>query len=377
MMDEFAIHRAAKDGNLEMVRHLLEQRVTLDSRDDYGLTPLHWAADEGWCEVVQLLISNKCDLDVKDAEGQTPLVQVAFSGKKVVVDLLLKSGAQVNYADDYNRTLLHWASFNGWLDIVQRIVDNKGADLNDADTHGWTPFMFAVRQGHEDVAKLLVEAGTDIHRSDVLKRTALHLAAYWGYSKVVQVLLEQDGLDLNPQDKDGETPLHKACYVYVACKACYSRQDVVKQLLVAGADTAVKNNDGDTPLSLGIKENLPLEDIRLFLQRGTFFDDYDYALILRRPIVKETVLKDADLCTQSIVNKFHHQTLPALKTSIFAEKLPSIDKFKLNARQIGDVENFVRYDIQANTFCNIVKVKPMALSALCIQSLVAYLSTMK
>jgi ankyrin repeat protein len=93
----------------------------------------------------------------------------------------------------------------------------------------------------------------------------------------VKLLLER-GVDPNTQDKDGDTPLHKAAYKgYV---------DVVKLLLEHGADPNIKNKSGITPLYWAVFRG-HVEVVKLLLEHGAFAvktpeDNHDgYVNILR------------------------------------------------------------------------------------------------
>ncbi len=48
------------------------------------------------------------------------------------------------------------------LDRVKFLV-GKGADVNQADSQGWTPLLSAARQRHDDMIKLLIELGADVN----------------------------------------------------------------------------------------------------------------------------------------------------------------------------------------------------------------------
>ena len=70
--------------------------------------------------------------------------------------------------------------------------------------------------------------------------TALFKAAHKGHSAVVQELLKyRPMLGILP---NGETSLHAACL--------FGHLPIVKQLIVAGSDIMIKNQDGLTPLQV-------------------------------------------------------------------------------------------------------------------------------
>eukprot|EP01111_Echinosteliopsis_oligospora_P019004 TRINITY_DN898_c0_g1_i1.p1 TRINITY_DN898_c0_g1~~TRINITY_DN898_c0_g1_i1.p1 ORF type:complete len:459 (+),score=145.02 TRINITY_DN898_c0_g1_i1:86-1378(+) len=73
-------------------------------------------------------------------------------------------------------------------------------------------------------------------------RSALHKAAFWGHTAMVEYLANECKLDLNVQDNYGDTALHDACK--------FGHVPVVKALLAARANTTIKNKEGKTALQL-------------------------------------------------------------------------------------------------------------------------------
>lgn len=63
-------------------------------------------------------------------------------------------------SSDEGVTALMIAAKEGDSITAERII-SEGYDLNEQSAYGWTAMMFASWQGHEDVVRLLVEAGAD------------------------------------------------------------------------------------------------------------------------------------------------------------------------------------------------------------------------
>ncbi|KAI3639867.1 hypothetical protein MIR68_002181 [Amoeboaphelidium protococcarum] len=80
--------------------------------------------------------------------------------------------------NEYNSnglTPLCQASSLGFLNIVRQLLDN-GADINKADQQqGWSPYMWAVNNGHDNVAAYLAQCGAD---TDMTSRTVLQYSVY-------------------------------------------------------------------------------------------------------------------------------------------------------------------------------------------------------
>ncbi len=102
---------------------------------------------------VSELISRGAQVNVKKGpNGFTPLHMAAFVGDVDVCLCLLDGGADVGITDNSGRTPLHWAAFHGHLKACLYLRSNKA---NVADNSGNTPLDLAVKEGNEDVVKLL------------------------------------------------------------------------------------------------------------------------------------------------------------------------------------------------------------------------------
>lgn len=108
-------------------------------------------------------------------------------------------------------TVLKWAASSGRTDIVRRILqDSSKAEKNTlAPVQSGQALLVSIKNGHEEAATLLIEAGEGLFYVDGDHATLLHYAARAGQSTIIKLLLEK-GLSLNSKDKDGRTALDYA-----------------------------------------------------------------------------------------------------------------------------------------------------------------------
>ena len=101
------------------------------------------------------------------------------------------------------------AAMNGNIEAVTQHLA-AGADVNVKDDNwGATPLHFAARNGHKDVAELLVVKGAAMNTKDDDGRTPLHLVAGTGHNEITELLIAK-GADVNAKDKRSFTPLDEA-----------------------------------------------------------------------------------------------------------------------------------------------------------------------
>ena len=146
---------ACDGGHLETIRLLLERGAPVDKR--YGLwRVLHNASSNGQIEVVRLLLQYKVDVNLADG-GKWTALHWAINHTKLV-ELLLEYGADVNARSVTGATPLHSASKKGCRDTVQ-ILLRHGADVHLRIAGNLTAFQIATSDGHIEVAQLLLEHG--------------------------------------------------------------------------------------------------------------------------------------------------------------------------------------------------------------------------
>ncbi|KAK0636629.1 hypothetical protein B0T17DRAFT_86028 [Bombardia bombarda] len=87
------LHTAAKRGNCEIVKMLLDHNADINERNDKGMTALHIAIEHNQGKVVMLLLQNGVDVNATDNEGHTALSLAVNNNCEAGVRLFLLHGA--------------------------------------------------------------------------------------------------------------------------------------------------------------------------------------------------------------------------------------------------------------------------------------------
>jgi ankyrin repeat protein len=107
------------------------------------------AARQGDREAVRSLLNSRAKVDVPGADGMTALIWAAYRNDVQMADLLLRAGADVKAANEYGATALYAAAANADSAMAAKLLA-AGADA-DADAHllsGETPLMVAGHRGN-------------------------------------------------------------------------------------------------------------------------------------------------------------------------------------------------------------------------------------
>ena len=108
----------------------------------------------------------------------------------------------------------------------------------------------AAEEGDIEAVKKHLAAGANKNvRAGKWRDTPLHRAAFWGYTEVVELLINNE-VDVNAKDKYGCTPLHDA--------AEYSHLEIAEMLINRAPDMNALDNNGDTPFDLANGETADL-----------------------------------------------------------------------------------------------------------------------
>jgi ankyrin repeat protein len=195
------LHLAASRGNKDLVQLLIAAGAEVDAKDSRGRNALFWAA-AGDCRIrgksypwrvvpvgklslpntgglrqsrdftagARLLIAHGAKVNSADRDGATPLHAAAISGQKDLAAVLIVNRAKINARTNMECTPLHWAASAGHKDIVDLLIAN-GAEVNAVtilpkyqrrEFHGHTALYYAIKEGHDEVAKRLRKYGAKL-----------------------------------------------------------------------------------------------------------------------------------------------------------------------------------------------------------------------
>ena len=137
--------------------------------------------------------------------------------------------------------VLHDAACRGDLEALKSIISENHDIINTQNDKGETALYCAIENGHQMVAKFLVEVcGADVGIVCTHGTIALHAAILRGGNlETVQLLTTNDTLNVLSQ-RMGQSPINLA--------ARFGHESFVNFLLDQGADFTLPNFAGETPL---------------------------------------------------------------------------------------------------------------------------------
>ena len=261
-----AVMWAAANDDLELVRALIAAKANVTLKNHFGTTALTEAAIIGSEKVLDALLKAGADPNTRNPEGETPLMAVARSGKVAAARRLLEAGADVNATEAFGgQSALMWAAAQGQAEMVQ-LLASKGADLNargvvrqwerkviteprpkDMNKGGFTPLLYAAREGCVDCVRNLIAAGADPDLEDPERITPLNMALMNLHFETAAALIK-GGADVNKWDLFGRSPIYMAADVstlpmkgngamaVLPSEDSVTALDVAKLLLEAGAN---------------------------------------------------------------------------------------------------------------------------------------------
>jgi uncharacterized protein len=147
---------------------------------------------------VKRMVDAGADVETRDAENASLLMLAAHAGDLPMVKLLIESGADVNAGDERGWAPLAKAVYNpeskrGFADVVQTLID-AGANIEAAIGYGVRPLMLAAGYGETAVVEVLLQAGADVLACNEGGYTALMMVKQKHYVDVINLLHEAEQL---------------------------------------------------------------------------------------------------------------------------------------------------------------------------------------
>lgn len=312
---------AAASGHKAMVELLLSHGADINATSQSvfgGGTALYSAVDRGYEAVTEALLAAHADVNAANNSGETPLFLAVKNGNTRIAQMLLAAGANPNIGSALDRAA--WIS----PEMVNLLLA-AGADANTTNNQGWTPLSNAAEYGTPEIVKVLLAAKADPNGGTV---SAPLLCAIDKQNTSSAELLLQAGADPNLEGvTDGNlrhvdhiaTPLWAAVslnqlamvQLLLKYKAdpnsfqidhtpvifrAVDKTNILQELLNAGANPNVTENNGRTPLSLAAEEHLP-EAVTILLAAkadpngGTYGTPLTAAVHARDPVAVKLLLQ--------------------------------------------------------------------------------------
>jgi len=142
--------------------------------------------------------------------------------------------------------MIHLAVAKGNLETVKMLIARKvNVNFSAINNNGYTPLHIAARQGFAEICEELLKSGAKASATCDDGNTSLHLASIEKRLEIVRVLLKNREtanrrIDINAQNKMGETPLHMVSYI--------GDVEIAKELITAGADKDIQDHRNHAPL---------------------------------------------------------------------------------------------------------------------------------
>jgi ankyrin repeat protein len=231
-----ALTFAAREGDLESAKHLIDAGANVNQTTEYEWTPLLTATNNRHYRLGSFLISRGADVNLANKGGWTPLY-LATDNRNIEGGDYPVPKPDMDHLEYIRLLLDHGADPN--LRAKDNTLTRTIFTMQWFYEAGCTPFVRAAQSSDTELMQLLVDYGADPFLVTDNADTALTAAAGIGWVEgvtyerspkenveAVRMLLDL-GLDANGANREGRTPLMGA--------ALKGRNEVVEMLVAAGA----------------------------------------------------------------------------------------------------------------------------------------------
>ncbi|MFN0184265.1 MAG: ankyrin repeat domain-containing protein [Aquabacterium sp.] len=194
-----ALLDAARRGDADAVRRLLDHGAAIDTRDGARRTPLLLAVQAGHDAVAQLLVERGADINAQDEIDDSAFLLAGARGRTAMLRAMLLPPTGSPDRPDYSRrnryggSALIPACHYGHVDTVRLLLQHSRIDVDHVNRLGWTALLEAVILGdggprHAEIVRLLLAHRADPSRADAQGVTPLAHARQRGQAAVAALL---------------------------------------------------------------------------------------------------------------------------------------------------------------------------------------------
>ncbi len=181
--------------NSQKLAEVIFDSIDINSKDQYGYTPLIHAVITGEEKTISLFLDQGADINSTDNDGNTPLICACLMYPKIA-QLLIDRGASIQHKNKRGYDALFIATLNNQKEVVDILLSQEDINLNSIDTHNNTPLILAAEKGYLEITEsLLNQEKIDINFQNKYGYTALMRACQNRYPAIIMALLKKQSLE--------------------------------------------------------------------------------------------------------------------------------------------------------------------------------------
>ncbi len=295
---------ATKKGNIDFLKLLIKKEVDYKSLNQEGGNAFLFATQGGRgysnpLAVYEYLKSLGLEPNIVTKDGYTPLHRLAYSNTDpAIFDFFLIAGADVNQKDAEGNTPFLNAASRNELAMVKLLSKNV-KDFNTTNNDGQSALMLAVQRNSPEVVEFLLDKGSEVEVYTEHSRSAKdnkgntmahYLVESYDSSKPDEFdsklkLLQEKGVKMNAKQAEGNTLFHLA--------AKNNDLELLKRLSAFNIDVNAKNDEGLTALHLAAMKAENDEMMKYLISKGantkikTDFEETVYDLASENELLKK------------------------------------------------------------------------------------------
>ena len=112
LVNETALHDAVRAKDLDLIKYLIKQGITVNTQDSYGYTSLHLAVRLHDLNITKYLLNNGATPNIYDVYKDTPLIDSTRNNDTQISVELICHGADRNVRDSNGMSTLHNSAKN-------------------------------------------------------------------------------------------------------------------------------------------------------------------------------------------------------------------------------------------------------------------------
>ena len=249
---ESPLHRAAENGNSDIITLLLEKGANINCQNIEGETPLFTLIRSGHSDLIPLFISNQADLNIINLGGATA-IQIAtllhdsdavFALKEKGANLSLGTTNTLQIALDSNEIDVAVAVREDAPELIETINSAPHSARMKADS---TSLFKAIKQKNINELKKILASRIELNFEDEENGIPLMKTVELNSLPMTKMLI---GAGANP---DYITSNHPIPVLHMAIKSKFDQ--ITDFLLTTGASVKIKNNENENAIFLAIRQN--------------------------------------------------------------------------------------------------------------------------